>query len=307
MKEKPNKKYNLSAKGTSSEPLKLAEFGLGLMPIIFWGTAFYFVDIALGQGMHPGTIAWFRITLGFLFFALLPIKHVKHKLDKHDWISIFIQGFAWLALPLTLFAIAQQWIQASLAGMLIGAMPIFTVILASFFLKVPPTLRNTIGLYLGLIGTTVIAWPTFFEPGTQIIGVIMVLLAVFCYGFASNFSIPLTQKFGGYFLNVRVLFAASVLTAPFGIYGLFNTTHTLTSYGTIIILGCGATSLTPYAFALLTAKVGATRASSVNFLVPLVAVFIGGLSDDDISPLSLAGLAISLLGVSRMFGTDTRH
>lgn len=310
MHKEPQKKYQLSGKGSSSEAMGLPEWGLGLMPICFWGTAFYFVDTALREGMHPGTIVWFRMTIGFVFFSLLPVKHKKHSLGVHDWTSIFILGFVGLSLPLTLFAIAQQWVQSSLAGMLVGAQPIFATLLASLLLKTLPTRKNVISLCFGLGGLTIVAWPFLTNFDSQAHGVILVIVALNCYAFSYNFSIPLTQKLGGYFLNVRMLLASSILTAPYGIYGLFQTEHTIPAYYSLLILGIGATAITPYAAARLGAQVGAARASSVNFLIPLVALFMGAaISGDAVEwPYATIGLAVILLGLmSLVTGPDTRY
>ncbi len=311
LNRKPNqgkRKFQFSAKGKSSKAMGLPEWGLGLMPVVFWGTAFYFVAEALDGGMNPGTIVWLRMTFAFVFFALIPIKIPKHKLDFHDKASITILGIVSLALPLTLFAIAQQWIASSLAGMLVGAQPIFATILASLFLKTAPSRKNVIGLCFGLGGLVATALPNVTDFDAEALGVVLVMIALVCYAFSYNFSIPLTQKYGSYFVNLRMLFVGSIVTAPYGIYGMFQTQHNLLPYIAVIILGIGATAITPHAANLLSARVGATRASSVNFLIPLVALYMGHFIRDETTHwLALVGLGLILIGIASMGGADTRH
>ncbi len=277
------------------------------MPITFWGTAFFFVAEAL-EDMNSGAVAWLRISLGFIFFALLPVKAPKHSIGFKDWVKIAILGVVWIGIPFTLFAIAQQWIDSSVAGMLIGAQPIFASAMASLFLLTLPSKRSILGLCLGLTGVILTAWPNLGSNASSTWGIVLVLTAVLCYGFSGNFVISLTQQWGSYFLTLRVLLIASIFTLPYGIYGLLHTDHTLKAYGSVAILGIGATAITPFIFSILSSKVGATRANSINFMIPLVSLYMGAfVRDEMIHGLSLIGLAITLTGLGVMGGADNRH
>ena len=54
-------------------------------------------------------------------------------------------GVVWMAAPLILFPIGQQWIDSSLAGMINGAVPIFAAVTAAILLRRLPASRQLSG------------------------------------------------------------------------------------------------------------------------------------------------------------------
>ncbi|NIP77261.1 MAG: EamA family transporter, partial [Xanthomonadales bacterium] len=88
-----------------------------------WGSSFLFIDIALDD-VAPGVIPFVRILFGAGALAIFPAA--RRPIDRHDWGRITILAIIWMASPLTLFSIAQQWINSALAGMLNAGMPLFS-------------------------------------------------------------------------------------------------------------------------------------------------------------------------------------
>jgi drug/metabolite transporter (DMT)-like permease len=61
--------------------------------------------------------------------------------------------------PLLLFAIGQQHIDSSLAGMLSGAVPVFATVIAALLLRRSPGPRQIVGVAVGFVGVVAILWP----------------------------------------------------------------------------------------------------------------------------------------------------
>ena len=101
-----------------------------------------------------------------------------------------------MAIPFVIFPIAQQWIDSAVAGMLNGATPIFTAIVASLLLWQLPGRLQIVGLLVGFAGILAIALPSAGEAPTAAIGVVMVIFATVCYAFATNIVAPLQQRYG---------------------------------------------------------------------------------------------------------------
>ena len=303
----PKGRFHISAKGVRSAPFGFMDWGLGINSVIFWGSAPYFISEAL-DGMSPGSIAWFRVLFGFAAVAFLPGSRTRVSIGTVGWLRISLLGFFWIALPFTLFSLAQQWIDSSLAGMLIGTLPLFGTTIASITLKSPPSPLIVAGLIIGFSGAILTAVPNLGNADSTALGIIFVIIAVACYGLAINLVIPMTQEWGSGFVISRMLFVSSIMTAPYGIVGLFDTEYSARNIGFMAILGVGATMLAPLTFSMLGSRVGPARASSINYMVPIVALYLGSqIRHEDIHTLSLLGLGIILAGIALTSGKDTRH
>ena len=149
----------------------------------------------------------------------------------------------WIAIPFTLFPIAQQWIDSGAAGMLNGSTPIFTAVVASVLLKQLPGYRQMVGLVLGFVGILAIAVPSAGGGSTAAIGVVLVLVATVGYAFSSNIVAPLQQKYGSLPIMARVQWIAVFLVLPYGLYGATQSTYATSSLVAMLAVGILGTGL----------------------------------------------------------------
>ena len=122
----------VTSAGTRPEAFGLVEWGLLLSAAGVWGASFLFIAEGL-EAFEPMFITWARVLLGAVALALFPASRTP--IDRHDRGRIVTLAFVWMAFPLALFPIAQQWIDSSLAGMLNGAMPLFAAGFAALMLR----------------------------------------------------------------------------------------------------------------------------------------------------------------------------
>ena len=87
-----------------------------------WGASFLFIDIGL-DAMPPGLITLLRVGLGAAALALVPRQRVTY--GRSDLRRIVLLSVVWVAIPFTLFPIAEQHVSSSVAGLLNGGTPIF--------------------------------------------------------------------------------------------------------------------------------------------------------------------------------------
>ena len=85
-----------------------------------WGSSFLLMDIGL-DAFSPGLITWMRVGSGAAVLTFFPAA--RKPVDKADWPRLTALSVLWVAVPFTLFPIAQQWISSAVAGMLNGAVP----------------------------------------------------------------------------------------------------------------------------------------------------------------------------------------
>jgi drug/metabolite transporter (DMT)-like permease len=281
--------------GTNREAFTAGDWTLFLSLSLIWGSSFLFMAIGL-DAFHPGVITLGRIGLGAAFLTLIPRTRAV-RVERGDWGKIVVLAAIWSAIPFTLFPIAEQWIDSAVAGMLNGATPILTAILASILHRSLPGRMQTAGLLLGLGGVVAIAVPSAGSGSTAALGVVLVLVATVGYAFSLNMVPPLQQKYGSLPIMARILPVATLMVTPFGLYGLGESTFAWPSMLAVASIGVLGTGLAFVLMGTLAGSVGATRASFLTYLIPVVALVLGVVFRDEVvSPIAIAGIGMVIAG-----------
>lgn len=291
---RPRRRFLAGAAGTHSGSYTTTDWGLVAAVALMWGSANLFIAVALDD-IEPGLVTWLRVSLGALTLWCVP--SARRPVARHDWSRVTLVAITWVAFPFTLFPVAQQWIDSSLAGMLIGALPLFAAALAAVLLRSLPGPVHLTGLLVGFGGVVAVGWPALGDTGSTAVGAALVIIAVLSYSVAVNVSVPLVQHYGSGPVMARALAVSAVLTAPFGLWGLPDSSPTATSLGATVVLGVGASGLAFLAFTALSSRVGASRAAATNYFVPVVALVAGvTVRAETVAAVSVAGVALVLLG-----------
>lgn len=281
--------------GTNREAFTLTDWSLFVSLALIWGSSFLFIAIGL-DAFHPGVVTLGRVGLGAIFLALIPGTR-SVRIERADWGRIVVLAAIWTAIPFTLFPIAQQWIDSAVAGMLNGATPILTAILATFLHRALPGPRQTTGLIMGFAGIVAIAVPSAGDGSTGALGVALVLVATSGYAVSLNMVPPLQQKYGSLPVMARILPVATVMVLPYGLFGLSRSTFSWPSLLAVAAIGVLGTGLAFVLMGNLAGSVGATRASFLTYLIPVVALFLGVVFRDEmISPLAVIGVGLVIAG-----------
>lgn len=282
--------------GTRREAFGVSEWGLLVYLALLWGGSFLFIAIGL-DAFAPGVVTMARVGLGAVSLLMLPAARVK--IDRADWPRIVVLAITWVAVPFTLFPLAQQWINSAVAGMLNGAMPIFAAIIATILLRELPGRYQRIGLGVGFAGIVAISAPTMGEGSNAALGVGLVIAAVALYGLSVNIVTPLQQRYGSVQVMARVLAVAAVMTIPFGLYSLPQSDFAWSSMAAVLVLGVFGTGLAFGAMAELAGRVGGTRASVITYLIPVVAIALGVVFRGDVvTPLAVVGIGLVIVGAA---------
>lgn len=237
-----------------------------------WGSSFLFMDIAL-DAEHPGLVAWLRPLLGLAFMAGVP--SARRPVDRSDNPRLFLLGLLWMAVPLSMFPLAQTWIDSSIAGMMNSGMPVTTLIAGATLFGVATHRVQVVGVAVGIVGLLMIGIPTASVGDTSAVGVLLVVLAVSCYGVAANIAGPLQRRYGSPAVLLRVLVVASLATTPWGLVGLAGSGFAWSAVAANMAVGVGGTGIAYVAAASLIGRVGPVRMSAVTYVVPVVAAVLG--------------------------------
>jgi len=263
-------------------------------PGLIWGASFLFIAEGL-RAIGPCGLTFVRILVGFGTLALLPAA--RGPIARSDWAAVALLGVLWLAFPLSMFPFAEERVSSALTGMLNGANPLFTAVVAAALARRAPSRRLAAGLSVGLAGTVLVAWPSLHEGRSSLDGVLLTLAGVTSYGFALNLARPLQQRNGALPVIWRAQAVALALTAPLGVPDLIVARWTPGPLLALLALGALGTGLAYVLLAVAAGRVGATRASATTFLIPAVALVLGVLvRDERVAPLSVVGCAIGVAG-----------
>lgn len=285
-------------------------FAILILLSITWGASFILIKKGL-LAFTPMQVASLRI--GIAGLAFLPIFLFNFK--QIDWSKLqplLIVGFAGSAIPALLFSLAQTQVSSSVAGVLNSMTPIFVLIQGVLFYGLILTRNKLLGVILGFSGASLlIVGPAYFLPAVEeVIQVedknewyaLLLILATYCYALSGNTIQKHFQKVSA----VNLSAAAYCLVAPVGIlYLLFSDfisilqTHpdAMTSLGAIVFLSLIGTVAASVLFFKLIQMTSALFASTVAFLIPIVAIIFGFIDGERVTIYHFLGMGMILFGV----------
>ena len=283
-----------SGAGTRLEAFGPSEWGLLAAIAIIWGSSFVLIDAAL-ESFRPGVITAVRVLFGAAALAFIPAA--RKPVDRADLGWIAFLGVIWMGIPLSLFPIAQQWIDSSVAGMLNGAMPLATAAWSTLLLRGLPGRFQIIGLIVGFVGIVAISWEQVQGSSATLQGTLLVLLAITLYGFSANLAVSLQQRYGALPVLLRAQLAALVIVVPFGLVHLPGSSWSWGAAAAMVPLGVLGTGMAFFLMATLVGRVGGPRGSVAIYFVPVVAMVLGvALLDETIAVSAIVGTALVLAG-----------
>jgi drug/metabolite transporter (DMT)-like permease len=270
------------------------EWGLLAGIALIWGSSFFFMAIGL-ESFRPGVVTLARVGLGVGTLALIP--RARASIDRADLGRVGLLGVIWIGIPLSIFPIAQQWIDSSVAGMLNGAVPISSAVFATLLLRKLPGWRQLVGIGVGFLGILAISAPQVVESSATALGTFLVIVAIVLYGLSTNMAVPLQQKYGALPVLLRAQLVALVVVVPYGVLHIPGSVWSWKSAAAMIPLGILGTALAFVFMTTLVGRVGGPRGSIAIYFVPVVAIVLGVVFRDEIvAPLAIAGAGLVLIG-----------
>lgn len=263
-------------------------------PGVIWGSSFYLIAEGL-EAFSPYLVSWLRI--GFGMCVIVAFGGLRGSVDRAAWSRIAMLSVVWMAVPLTLFSLAEERVSSSVTGMLNGANPVFTAAVAAVVAGALPPSRQMIGLAVGLVGIVMIAAPTWSEGSSSASGILMILGALACYGVALNIAGPIQRRVGSIAVIGRALPLAFVLTAPMGVAGIDGSRFSWGSFLAVAALGAFGTGVAFVLMASNAGRYGSTRASSTTYLIPAMSIALGvALRGETTYAIALIGSVVAVAG-----------
>lgn len=277
--------------------------------VAFWGTAFMFIKIGLFT-LPPATqVAARTTTAALVLFAVICAKGYRLPAIGPEWIPYAILALVGNCVPFWLITWGQSFIDSALAGILIAAMPLATLILAHRFVYGERMTRNRLaGFLLGFLGIVVLIGPAALaglggEP-SQIVAQLAVFFAALCYA-ANTVLARLTVRGNFLVAATGILTVAALVSVPVALIldAPWQLSPSPASVLAVIWIGIGPTAIATLVYLSLIGSAGPTFMSLVNYLSPVVALISGvvimgeapGTNAYSGLILILAGIAVSQL------------
>ncbi|WP_028930776.1 DMT family transporter [Pseudonocardia asaccharolytica] len=270
---------------------------------LLWGSGFFWIALSL-DGFTPVQLTFIRLALGAL--VLVPIvlaRRLPRPRGPTMWAHLTASALIANAIPYSLFAVAEQSVPSSLAGVINATTPLWTVLIAATArADTRLTPRRGLGVALGFLGVLVLFEPWNATRGAELGGVLACVTAALSYGVAYVYqSRYLTNRgLSPLTLTAAQLCMATVLLAlvlPVG--GGISAQPAPLALVAVVVLGVIGTGVALIINFTLIATEGPTAASVVTYLVPAVALALGILILDETAHWTLPlGAALILVGVA---------
>jgi drug/metabolite transporter (DMT)-like permease len=282
----------------------LKAWGFLIILALVWGSSFILIKRGL-EVYSPGEVGALRIV--FAGMVLLPLSLPRLKgLNKRQVKNLIIVGLVGSFIPAFLFAKAQTQLSSSLTGVFNAMTPLFVVIIGALFFNSRITRRNAIGLVIAFIGVVILLMVkegglgNFNEINAY---ALLVLLACACYGLNLNII-----KYRFVELKPVAITAISLsIVLPVALIFLFTSTQfsfkilhvegAVQAAGYIAILGIVGTALALILFNVMVKVATPVFASSVTYLIPVVAIMWGLLDGEVLLAGHYFGIIAVIFGV----------
>ena len=268
-----------------------------------WGGSFLFMRYAVPDfGVVP--LIWLRVALASV--CLLPLLLLKRQFGalRQQAGALTVMGLFNSGLPFLLIAWATLSITAGLASIMNAMTPVFTALIGALWLGDRLDGRRSLGLLLGLAGVALLAADKAdFRPGGSGWAIVAMLLATVCYGFAANHTRRYLQGVPALVNATGTQLVSALVLLPPALWSWPERMPGLGPWLAALVLGVACSALAYVLFFRLIARVGASRAVTVTFLVPVFGTLWGALFlGEPVTASMLAGGAVVLLGTGLATG-----
>ncbi len=241
---------------------------------------------------------------------LFPVVAARHEAVPRSWrlwVHIVVAALFANAAPYLLFAVAEQTVDSSTAGIINATTPLWAVLLAvTVRHQKSITAWQAAGLIVGFGGALLIFAPWGSSSGLVSAGALECLAASVSYAISYIYMDRFLVRRGmsPIVLSACQLLAASVLLAiALGVAGAPAPHFTVVSVAGVVSLGVLGTGVAYVLNYQIITSEGATIASTVTYLLPVVAIVLGVMVlGETVTLVALGGIVLVLAGVAL-----TRH
>ncbi|WP_026977113.1 DMT family transporter [Flavobacterium tegetincola] len=267
---------------------------------LIWGSSFILIKRGL-VGLTPYQLGSLRIIFATLFLLIIGFKSIA-SIPHGKWKYIALTAFVGTFMPVYLFSVAETEISSSITAVLNSLTPLGALVIGILGFGLQIQKRQIYGVIIGLIGSVLlIANGAANNPDQNYWYALLVVFAAFCYSLNINLIKkylsdvkPLAITTGSFIVLVIPALAVLLSTDFIAVVGESDVQHAMIY---IAILGIVGTGIANIIFFRLIHMSSPVFASSVTYMIPVVAFFWGILDQELFTPIQYVGAVIIFFGI----------
>lgn len=267
---------------------------------LVWGSSFILIKRGL-TGLTPFQLGSLRMIFAAVFLLIIGFNSIKQIQLRH-WKYLALTACCGTFLPVYLFSYAQTEISSSVSAILNSLTPLNTLMLGIIIYKIDFQRRQIYGVIIGLIGSALLVLNgAANHPEQNYNYAILLILASIMYAMNVNFIKmylsdlnPLSITTGNF---IVIIIPASFVLYFSGFFEVVQLQETQDVIWYIVILGVVGTALANILFYQLIKISSPVFASSVTYLIPVIAFLWGMVDNESLTLIQFLGACIIMFGV----------
>ena len=266
---------------------------------LVWGSSFILMKKGLEVFSYEQVAA---LRLFITSIVLIPfVFSALKKIKKKHYVPILVAALFGSGIPAFLFTLAQTYLDSSFVGILNSLTPLFTFCIGIIIFNQKYHKINLLGIFIGLIGAIFLSLNNLNQSISINIYVYLVVFASLLYAISANvikrylYDLDSTDITSIVFLIVGPLSGVYIFSTDFIV--LFDNNKAYESLAYITILAIICTALAGVMFYKLIKISSPTFATSVTYLIPIVALFWGFIDGEKLIGQYFVGVALIFSGL----------
>lgn len=284
----------------SSEEIDKSNYLLLVFLAVVWGSSFILIKKSL-VALSPVQLAALR--MGIAGIALVPFGYHKiREIPRKVWPAVFTIGLVGSLIPAFFFAIAQTKVPSGVSACLNALVPLYTFLLGVLFFSVEFEKKKLLGVLLGLFGAILlIVMGKSLQGGSYALFSLFIVAAGIMYATSANTIRHYCSELKPMTLTLGVFATITPLSILIVLFSGMQTTAQHPQFWesmiAVTVLAVIGTAFANLLFFRVAQRTSALFASSVTYLIPIVAVFWGLWDQESFGIGQTVGLLLTISGV----------
>ena len=272
---------------------------LGLLALI-WGSSFILIKKGL-IGLTPFQLGSLRIIFCAVFLLVIGFKSLT-EIPLHKWKYVAVTSLFGTFIPAYLFAIAETKVSSSICSILNSLTPLSTLLFGATLFGLDFKRSQLFGIIIGLAGTAILIFTGAENNTTEnYFYTVFVIIATMCY--ATNVNLikkylsdvkPLSITTGNFLVMLLPALLILFFTDFSSKVHVESTQHAMIFVAILGIVGTGIANISFYKLIQISSPV---FASSVTYLIPIVALGWGIFDNERLTLFQIFGAAVVMVGI----------
>lgn len=265
---------------------------------ILWGIPYFFIKVAVDDGVPPAFLAWIRVTIAAVLLLLICRRLGLLPTLRGRGRALVAYALIEIVVPFPLIAAGEQHVASSLTAILIATVPLIVALLAlRFDREERATGVRLAGLFVGFAGVVTLVGLDIAGDADEVLGAAAILVAAVGYAIGPMLLKkrladvdPRATMAGALSIAALVLTPAAIAAPPEGAVSA-------EAIASLVVLGIFCTATAFVLFGALIAEVGPSRASVITYVAPAIAVVLGVVVlNERLGAGAIAGLLLIIAG-----------